>query len=216
MKWGRRRPTDGSGEPGTGGQNEAEETGTADPAVGPFDVAEVESGAAGEGFVDLGSLLVRPVEGLDFRLQIDDETGTVLSVVLAGPDGMVEFRAFAAPRGEDLWGQTRPEIAADVARRGGTATEQEGPFGSELYCELPVTGPAGESMVQPSRVIGYTGERWLLRATIAGVPARDAEAAALFEEAVRGVAVRRGTEAMPPGEALPLRLPPDAQMSPAP
>jgi hypothetical protein len=79
---------------------------------------------------------------------------------------------------------------------------------------VPVTGPDGEALMQPSRVIGHTGPRWFLRATLAGRPAFDAEYAAPFEAALRNVAVRRGNDAMAPGEALPLRMPPEATSVP--
>lgn len=176
-------------------------------ASGPIDVSELDPAAS---YIDLGSLLVQPVEGLDLRLQVDEQSGTVLTVLLVAEEGVLELRAFASARGGDLWTEARREIAADTARRGGTATEQEGSFGPELFCQVPVTGPNGESLMQPSRVIGWTGPRWFLRATLAGRPALDDEYAAPFEHALRTLAVRRGNEAMPPGEALPLRMPPQA------
>ena len=177
------------------------------PRNGPFDVSEVDPDAT---YIDLGSLLVQPPDGLDLRLQVDEQSGAVMTVLLVADDGVLEMRAFASARGGDLWEDARREIAADTTRRGGTATEQDGSFGPELLCQVPVTGPNGESMTQPSRVIGHTGPRWFLRATMAGRPAFDPEYAAQFEEALRSVAVRRGNEAMAPGEALPLRMPPQA------
>jgi hypothetical protein len=174
---------------------------------GPYDVSEVDPEAS---YVDLGSLLVQPPQGMDLRLQVDEQSGTIMTVLLVAEDGVLEMRAFASARGGDLWSEARREIAADTTRRGGTATEQVGAFGPELFCQVPVAGPNGESMIQPSRVIGHTGPRWFLRATMAGRPAQDADYAAPFEEALRNVAVRRGNEAMPPGEALPLRMPPEA------
>jgi hypothetical protein len=174
---------------------------------GPYDVADVDPESS---YIDLGSLLVKPVAGLDLRLQVDEQSGTIMTVLLVAEEGVLEMRAFASSRGGDLWEEARREIAADTTRRGGTATEQEGAFGPELVCQVPVTGPNGESLIQPSRVIGHTGPRWFLRATLAGRPAHDPEYAAPFEQALRTVAVRRGTEAMPPGEALPLRMPPEA------
>ena len=178
-----------------------------DAPRGPLDASELEPDAT---YVDLGSLLVQPPDGLDLRLQVDEESGTVMTVLLVNEEGVLEMRAFASARGGDLWSEARREIAADTARRGGTATEQEGSFGPELFCQVPVTGPDGESLTQPSRVIGHTGPRWFLRATMAGRPAFDPDYAAPFEAALRKVAVRRGNEAMAPGEALPLRMPPDA------
>jgi hypothetical protein len=192
----------GEGEPSP----EVEQIETTPPA-GPFDVSEVDPEAS---YVDLGSLLVRPPEGLDLRLQVDEQSGTVMTVLLVADEGVLEMRAFASSRGGDLWSDARREIAADTARRGGTATEQEGTWGPELLCQVPVKGPNGESLTQPSRVIGHTGPRWFLRATLAGRPAEDTAYAAPFEQALRTVAVRRGNEAMAPGEALPLRMPPQA------
>lgn len=189
----------------------AEALGAAPPVEsapsGPIDASQLDPDAT---YIDLGSLLVQPPDGMDLRLQVDEESGTVMTVLLVTEEGVLEMRAFASARGGDLWADARKEIAADTTRRGGTATEQDGPFGTELVCQLPVTGPDGESLMQPSRVVGYTGPRWFLRATIAGRPAVDAEYAKPFEEALRSLAVRRGNEAMPPGEALPLRLPPEA------
>jgi hypothetical protein len=180
----------------------------AEAPAGPVDVTEMDPDAV---YIDLGSLLVRPHADLDLRLQVEEESGTVLSVLLVAEEGVLEMRAFASSRGGDLWTDVRREIAADSTQRGGTATEQEGPFGTELYCEVPVSGPNGEPFVQPSRVIGCTGPRWFVRATIAGRPAQDTDYAAQFEDAIRTLAVRRGTEAMAPGEPLALRLPPEAR-----
>jgi hypothetical protein len=207
----RRRDDQGTAEPGN---DELEGAGaTADPPVaeGPHDVSDIDPDAT---YIDLGSLLVRPSDGLDLRLQVDEQSGTVMTVLLVAEDGVLEMRAFASARGGDLWSEARREIAADTTRRGGTATEQEGSFGPELLCEVPVTGPNGESLMQPSRVIGHTGPRWFLRATMAGRPATDPEYAAPFEAALRNLAVRRGNDAMAPGEALPLRMPPQAQPAP--
>lgn len=176
---------------------------------GPHDIAEVQ--AEDGAYADLGSLLISPPEGMDLQLQVDEASGQVLAVLLANEEGAVELRAFAAARNADLWSDARREIAADAARRGGTATEQEGPFGPELVVMVPVTTPDGEAAVQPSRVIGHNGPRWFLRATVLGRPAVEPEAAGPWEDAIRRVVVRRGSEAMPPGEALPLQLPPEAQ-----
>jgi hypothetical protein len=181
---------------------------SAEAPVGPVDVADLNPDTV---YIDLGSLLVPAESGLELRLQLDEESGTVLAALMVAEEGILEARAFAASRGGDLWTDARREIAADTARRGGTATEQDGPFGPELYCEVPVEGPDGEALIQPSRVIGYNGPRWFLRATIAGRPAQDADYATIFEDAIRSMGVSRGGEAMAPGEALPLRLPPEAR-----
>lgn len=186
---------------------------TAAPAAptgsGPFDESEV----AGDGVerVDLGSLLVAPTPGRELRLQVDEPTGTVQAVMLAGPDGALEFQAFAAPRNGDLWSTVRPQIAADIARRGGTTTEREGRFGTELVCQVPVKRPDGTPATQPSRIIGINGDRWMLRASLLGRPALEPEDATEWEDALAQVVVRRGTTAMPVGEPLPVVLPEQAR-----
>jgi hypothetical protein len=176
---------------------------------GPFDSADV----AGDGVerVDLGSLLVAPSEGRELRLQVEEKSGAVQAVLLAGPDGAVELQAFAAPRHGDLWSEVRPQIAADIARRGGTAEERDGRFGPELMCRLPVQRPDGTTVTQPSRIIGVNGERWMLRASLLGRPALEPDAAGDWEDAFAQVVVHRGEAAMPVGEPLPVRLPDDAR-----
>ncbi|WP_310963772.1 DUF3710 domain-containing protein [Nocardioides terrisoli] len=177
--------------------------------AGPRDVSEVDP-VEGE-YLDLGSLLLRPHVESELRLQVDEASGEVLAAMLVGEDGMLEVRAFAAARGEDLWSDARKEIAADAAQRGGTATEQDGPFGPELYCQLPVQLDDGTAGLQPSRVIGWNGPRWFVRAVLMGRPAMEPAQAADWEDTIRRMVVRRGTEPLPPGQALALRLPPDAQ-----
>ncbi|HJQ04951.1 MAG TPA: DUF3710 domain-containing protein [Nocardioides sp.] len=174
-------------------------------ATGPYDVEDLPDDGLER--IDLGSLLIAPFVGNDLRLQVDEQTGEVRAVLLAGEQGAVELRAFAAPRNGDLWGEIRPQIAAETSRLGGTATEREGRFGTELLCELTVQQPDGSHAQQVSRVVGINGSRWLLRATFLGAPAVDQEAARPWDDAVAQVAVRRGGQAMPVGEPLALKLP---------
>lgn len=178
------------------------------PAQGPFDVDDVADEVQR---VDLGSLLLTPEKGRELRLQVDERTQEVQAVILAGSDGALELRAFAAPRHGDLWSTVRPQVAADMARRGGTATEQEGPFGPELLCQLSVKTADGRTGSQHSRIIGINGSRWMLRATLLGRPASDAEAAVEWEQTLRNTVVRRGDHAMPVGDPLPVTLPADAR-----
>ena len=166
-------------------------------------------------WVDLGSLLVAPHEGRELRLQVDEQTHAVQAVMLVGADGAAELRPFAAPRNGQLWDEVRPQIAADMARRGGTATEQQGPFGTELLCRQTVQDEQGRAGQQPSRILGINGSRWLLLITLIGAPAADTgdQGAAARWQDFSGIAVRRGEAAMPPGDPLPLVLPDDSRRS---
>jgi len=179
------------------------------PDIGPWDSESLPEDGVDR--VDLGSLRVAPREGADLRLQVDENTGEVQSVMLAAEEGALELRAFAAPRNGDLWTEVRPQIAADISRHGGTATERQGRWGTELVCQMQVVLPDGSQAMQPSRIIGVNGARWLLRATFLGQPALEPDGAEDWENALAAVVVHRGTHAMPVGDALPLTLPDDAQ-----
>lgn len=176
---------------------------------GPHDIDDLPDDGVER--VDLGALVIAPPPGVDLQLQVDEASGEVQAVILAGPDGALELRAFAAPRHGDLWGEVLPQIAADMSRRGGTATEREGLFGTELSCRLTVQQPDGTTGQQSIRMIGVNGPRWLLRATLQGRPALEDETPELWASAIRSVAVRRGTEAIPPGEPLRVVMPANAR-----
>jgi Protein of unknown function (DUF3710) len=177
---------------------------------GPYDADDLPADDAER--VDLGSLLIAPEKGRELRLQVDEASGVVQSVVLAGPDGALELRAFAAPRNGDLWSEARPQIAAEVSgQHGGTATEREGRWGTELVCRVQVRTSEGKTGTQDSRIIGINGPRWMLRATLLGKPATDAEGSGDWEDLLSRVAVRRGAQAMPVGEPLAVTMPPQAR-----
>ncbi|HET7388094.1 MAG TPA: DUF3710 domain-containing protein [Nocardioidaceae bacterium] len=186
--------------------------GDADPRVhGPWDEAEVDLDEENPNRVDLGGMLVVGRPGLDLHLQVDESTSQVVGVTLAGADSALELRPFAAPRNGEVWSALRRTMAAEVTRQGGTATEIEGEFGTELKIALAVQLPTGQSGTQPSRVLGIAGPRWMLRATFFGKAALEPNPADEVELALRDVVVVRGGEAIPPGDPLPLRVPPNAQ-----
>ncbi len=132
--------------------------------------------------------------------------------MLAGPDGALEFQAFAAPRNGDLWSTVRPQIAADIARRGGTTTEREGRFGTELLCQVPVQRPDGTAG-HPA-VADHRRQRRPLDARgprCSAGPRVEPDGAEEWEDALAQVVVRRGATAMPVGEPLPVVLPEQAR-----
>jgi hypothetical protein len=178
--------------------------------VGPFDAGDVKDLEEREG-IDLGSLFVLPAGPMEVRLQVDEDSGEVLAAVLVDEEGALELRAFAASRGGGSWDELRPRISAETARMGGTATEQQGTFGAELLCEVPVQMPDGQPGTQVSRITGHEGPNWLLRATLMGRPALEPDPAGPWVQTIRSVVVRRGREAMVPGAPLRLTLPPDAR-----
>ncbi|QIX26462.1 DUF3710 domain-containing protein [Nocardioides sp. JQ2195] len=191
--------------------SDATETAEAETQSGPFDLSDVDIENDGVERVDLGSLLIAPAEGLELRLQVDEASREVQSVLIAGPNGAVEVKAFAAQRNGDLWSDVRRQIASETARQGGTATEVEGDHGTELVCQRTVRTAEGTTGQQPSRIVGFNGPRWFLRATYLGRPAVAPDEAGPWEEAVASMVIRRGDGPMAPGEQLPLSLPPQAR-----
>jgi hypothetical protein len=197
--------------------DEAESTSEAARSEGPFDADDLRVAGLLDGDVarlDLGSMLLTPREGYDIQMPVVEGSDQFAAAVYAGPESALELRAFASPRNGDLWPDVRREIAAEVTRQGGTATEVEGSFGTELKIAVTVTAPDGQRVQQASRILGITGPRWLLRATMFGRAAVEEGADAELLATVRDVVVRRGNHPAPPGDLLPLRLPPDATPTP--
>jgi len=211
MRRRRRRPDDATETTGQTPGETSEETDQDPRAAGPWDASEVDLEDPETPRVDLGSLLITPREDVEVQLQVDEASGEVAAVILGSEDGAVELRAFAAPRNGDIWDGLRHTIAAEVTQMGGTATETEGVWGTELQVSLLVELPDGQRAQQPSKVIGISGPRWLLRCTLFGHPAEHHHEDGPIESALRDVVVVRGTTALPPGDALPLTLPPDAR-----
>lgn len=177
---------------------------------GPWDVADVEIDPEDPNVVDLGGLLVRGRPGLEMRLQVDERTEAVVAVLLVSEEGAVELRAFASPRNESIWDDVRREIGAEATRRGGTATEQQGEFGTEVRLAVPAQTAEGEQATQVSRVVGVSAPRWLLRGTFLGRPAQEPDPDGELESAFRDVVVRRGEGPMAPRSPIPLQMPPGA------
>lgn len=199
---------------------------------GPFEVSELaddDEPADDKPRIDLGSLIISPVPGSELRLQVN-ESQDIVSAMLVLPvtapatngaqpevvgSSALELSAYAAPRSGGLWAELRDEISEAAAEVGGSAELAAGPFGVELRRLLPVTTPDGEQGYQPSRMWVAEGPRWLLRGIVYGQAAIESDdddpAVAAVLEAFRDVVVRRGDEAMAPGDLLPMSMPADLQ-----
>jgi hypothetical protein len=200
------------------GDDPADEAGTAaveeasaERPRGPWDRAETTRDEGDSGYIDLGGLVVKGATGTELRLQVDEQTSAVAAVMLAGPKSGLELRAFAAPRREGIWDEVRKDIAAEAAKRGGTATEIDGEFGTELRIVVPVRTPDGRQGSQTSRVVGVEGPRWLLRGTFLGQSAVEPDPDGVVEAAFRDVIVVRGDGPMAPRELIPLTMPPQIE-----
>ncbi|MFP5347536.1 MAG: DUF3710 domain-containing protein [Actinomycetes bacterium] len=171
---------------------------------GPFDESEADDDVPR---VDLGALRLAVREGMELRLELEEQTQRVMAATVSLAGSSVQLQAFAAPRTEGVWDDIRTEIAASVSRQGGSADDLLGSLGRELLARIPARMPDGRSGHQVVRFTGVDGPRWFLRAVFHGPAAVDDRAAKELEEVVRATVVVRGKEAMAPRDLLPLTLP---------
>jgi hypothetical protein len=184
----------------------APDSGAAD-SHGPFDRSEVDGL---DGRLDLGALWMTGMPGMELRLEVEQESQSVVGVTAVLGESAVQLQAFAAPRTEGIWDDIRTEIAASITSQGGTADVTSGPFGTELLARMPGQGPDGRTVFSPARFVGVDGPRWFLRAVLSGRAAIDEDAASALLDVVRATVVVRGDEAMAPRELLALKLPDQA------
>jgi hypothetical protein len=183
-------------------------------ADGPFDISEVDgedvAGTPEAPRIDLGAMLLSAIPGAQYQLRVSEETQEIVSVMLIHAGSALELAAFAAPRSGGLWSELREDYVAEAEQAGGSALLAEGPFGVQLSRVIPVVTPEGEQGYQPSRMWVAEGPRWLLRGIVYGPAAlEEGDDAALADllTAFRQTVVRRGDEAMAPGDLLPLTMP---------
>ncbi|MDO5635034.1 MAG: DUF3710 domain-containing protein [Micrococcus sp.] len=177
---------------------------------GPFDATDRTSTA---GYVDLGAVRVRAVQGMTLRLDLEDSTKRIIAVTLALGSSALQLQAFAAPRRGGLWEDLRAEIMDALGTTEGAAvSEQTGPFGTEILSRLPASLPDGSPGYSVARFVGVDGPRWFLRGVIQGEAALGrGEVAEQIEALFRDTVVVRGDEPKPPRELLDLRAPADAR-----
>ncbi|QDP96592.1 DUF3710 domain-containing protein [Microlunatus elymi] len=183
--------------------------------LGPYDIAEVDAEAleepdAEQPRIDLGSMVLAASDGMELRLQVDENSQQIVSAMMIRDDSALEVGAFAAPRSGGLWAEIRDELIESAESAGGSANLVPGPFGVELRRLLPVRTPDGQEGYQPSRMWVAEGPRWMLRGIIYGQAALEdglETPVAEILESFRQIVVRRGDEAMAPGDLLPLSLP---------
>lgn len=169
---------------------------------GPWDIGER---TPTEEYVDLGSIKLRGREGIAVQLPTDKGAVTAVLVVVEG--SAVELRPFAASKSGGDWDEVRDEIVEEIKRRNGEWAEVEGPFGPELLARFPAKDEAGNPAIQPSRIVGIEGPRWVLRATFLGEAGLEVTNDGLLMDVLRDVIVVRGDEPRMLRELLPLRVP---------
>ncbi len=174
---------------------------------GPWDAATVPEAVSTASYIDLGSLRVPAVAGMQLRLESMTPDGhpTAAVIVLAGSS--LELRAFAAPRTTGIWEELREDITLELRRGRARTSVTDGPHGPEITSQVPVRDSQGHEAVVNVRFIGVDGPRWFLRGVLQGRAASDEAAAAPLREVLDQVVVVRDSQARPPREILPLRDP---------
>ncbi|MCR2785627.1 MULTISPECIES: DUF3710 domain-containing protein [unclassified Microbacterium] len=171
---------------------------------GPFDESEANPVRP---YIDLGGIKVLPREGLNLRLEVEEQTKRIVAVGLDYADSTLQVQPFAAPRSAGLWDETREQIRQQIRQQGGRVEEREGPLGPELLAEVPVADTGGATGKRLARFVGVDGPRWFLRGVIGGAATSDADAAERVEDLFRSLVVVRGGTPMPPRDLIPLKMP---------
>jgi len=184
--------------------------GAATATGGPWDEADAPEDELPR--IDLGALLVPVRDGMEVRVDIQDQT--VVAATLVDGHSAMQIHAFAAPKSSGIWLEVRDEIADSIRQNGGSTENVDGELGPELRARVPAEAvgqpPGAGSAQQPMRFLGVDGPRWFLRGLVTGPAATDPTQARRLLEVFRGTIVVRGTDAMAPRDMLPLRLPKDA------
>lgn len=175
--------------------------------TGPYDAADAPKDDVPR--LDLGGIQVPVPDGVELRLEVDQESGVVVAAVaVIGPNAL-QIGAFAAPKTTGIWNEVAQEIADGLRSAGGGGELVDGTFGRELHARIPMETPSGNREVQPGRFVGVDGPRWFLRGLFQGPAATDAGQSRRLEQVFRGVIVNRGGEAMAPRDPIPLQMPKD-------
>lgn len=171
---------------------------------GPWDVTEDAPEAER---LDMGALRIPAVEGLSVRLEVDQDTDSVVAINLTLGESTVQLQAFAAPRTDGIWDDIRTELVEQVTKSRGEPEQIRGEFGQEVLAKLPAPNPDGSIGVRHVRFVGVDGPRWFVRAVFSGPASLVEQEAGPLEQLIRDMVVVRGEAAMPPRELLELTVP---------
>lgn len=96
---------------------------------GPFDIQEVP---AMRPYVDLGSIKVPPREGLQMRLDVDEQAKRIVAVSLDFKGSTLQVQAFSAPKSTGLWNEVRHQVKQLLTKQQASFREQDGFLGAEI------------------------------------------------------------------------------------
>lgn len=173
--------------------------------AGPFDSSEVEF--TGQ-YLDLGAIKLPTKEGMQVRLEVEENSQRIVAVTLDYDDSSLQLQAFSAPKSEGLWHNIRQQLNDSVLAQGGTAEARVGSLGPELLAKMPISDSSGRQVgTRYTRFVGVDGPKWFLRGQIAGAAITDPKAAADIDDLFRSITVHRDLSPLPPGDLLVLQMP---------
>lgn len=171
---------------------------------GPYDYDDVAEAleAVPDQRLDLGSVILPVPPGGQLQVELDPQ-GAPQAVHLALEGGRITVAAYAAPKSSGQWRMVAADLTESLRGDGARVSIEKGPWGREIYA---LTEDADV------RFIGVDGKRWMVRLVVAGRAGSGlvvegsplvAAARAVLSETV----VRRGTDALPVRDPLPVVLP---------
>ncbi|WP_277063966.1 DUF3710 domain-containing protein [Schaalia cardiffensis] len=171
---------------------------------GPRSPEEVDTSV---GYIDMGSILLPAIKGMQMRTQVADDGTSVLRVLLVLGDSGLQISAAAAPRSGGVWDELRSQILEGLRADKAQVREVEGRYGTEIYADIPVKLPDGRKASSRMRIIGREGDRWFSRIDILGPAAQSPEAGAQIERILDRIVIVRDSKPRARLDLLPIHVP---------
>lgn len=171
---------------------------------GPRTPEEVDTSV---GYIDMGSILLPAITGMQMRTEVADDGQSVLRVLLVLGDSGLQISAAAAPRSGGVWEEVRAQILEGLGGQGAHFEEVEGRYGTEVYADIPVELPDGRKATSRMRIIGREGDRWFSRIDILGPAALTPQAGAEIERILDRIVIVRDSRPRARLDLLPVHVP---------
>ena len=171
---------------------------------GPRDASEVDTS---RGFVDMGSLLIPAIRGMQLRTQLAKDGRTVLRALLVLGASGVQVSLAAAPKSGGVWDELREQIRQGMEADGAHVEAVHTRYGEELLADLLVTLPDGSRAKSRMRIIGREGPRWFARIDVLGPAAQSLGAGEQIEKVIDRLVVARDDQPRARLDLLPLHVP---------
>lgn len=171
---------------------------------GPRSAHEVDSSV---GFIDMGSLRIPAVPGMQVQTEISDDKKSVIRVLLVMGTSGVQIAVAAAPRSGGVWDDVRDQIVAGLESEGASVELTSSRYGTEILATAEVATPDGNRATSHMRILGREGDRWFARINVLGPAAIDRAAAVDVEKVIDRIVVVRDDKPRARLDPLPVSLP---------